>query len=87
MAIDEYEIALAMNTSVQKEHLCESTVPAEPSQATRWGTDHDEAKRASINQKDLEVTFSRLITPGGIDKDIYKVNRDNLDTVLPTDRD
>ena len=40
-----------------------------------------------MKHKDIKVTFSRLVTPGDIENNIYKENRGNLDDILPNERD
>ena len=54
--------------NVQKEHHRTKTVIIDDACKTRWGSEHEEARRASINQKDLEVSFNRMINPTGMDK-------------------
>ena len=73
--------------NVQKEHHRTKTVIIDDACKTRWGSEHEEARRAFINQKDLEVSFSRMINPTGMDKELFNKHRNNLSDVVPTHED
>ena len=68
--------------NVQKEHHGTKTVIIDSSCKTRWGSKHEEARRGSINQKYLEVSFDRMINPTGVDKELYNKHLNNLSAVM-----
>ena len=73
--------------NIQKEHHRTKTVIIEDACKTRWGSEHEETRRASINQKDLEVSFDHMINPAGMDKELYNKHWNNLSTIMPTRED
>ena len=68
--------------NVQKEHHRTKTIIIEDTCKTRWGSKHKEIRRASINQKDLEVSFDCMINPAGMDKELYNKHRNNLSVIM-----
>jgi len=50
---------------------------------TRWNSDHEESKNATANQSDFEVALDRMLCKGGVDEDLWKAHKDDLDGVKP----
>ena len=73
--------------NVQAKNNRTKTLKPDSAVKTRWGSDHEECKRANINQKDLKLSLGRMITPTGVDKQLHKENQDNLSKVIPTDKE
>ena len=73
--------------NIQKEHHRTKTVIIEDACKTRWGSEHEETRRASINQKDLEVSFDRMINPAGMDKELHNKHQNNLSVIMPARED
>lgn len=73
--------------NVQKENKRTNTTKLDRAVKTRWGSDHEECKRANLNQRDFKESLSRMVCNTGIDKDIYRANSNNLNNVLPSDRE
>ena len=73
--------------NVRKEGNRTKTIQIESAVKTRWNSDHEECRRANINQKDLKIAISRMISRNGIDKDLFKANENQLAKVIPTDAD
>ena len=55
--------------------------------ATRWNSEQMETETVSANQLDLKVAVVRMVSPDGVDKDLYAANQASLEKVVPTNRD
>ena len=72
--------------NVQSENQRTKSITLDSAVVTRWNSQHEECKRVSINQLDLQQSISRMISPNGYDKALYKEHQANLSGVVPTDR-
>lgn len=54
---------------------------------TQWSSEHGEAMRANVNQKDMKLSLERMVSPTGVDKELYNAHINNLNQVVPSDND
>ena len=54
---------------------------------TRWNLEHKKADITTANMEDLSIALDRIICPGGIDRELFKTNIDDLDKVRQTVND
>jgi hypothetical protein len=67
--------------AVQKENGREKCPSMEPAVVTRWGSRHRECERANANQHDLDIAMRRMVSPGGVDEELYN-EHSNIDDGL-----
>jgi hypothetical protein len=73
--------------NVQREFKRTDSIKLDRAVKTRWGSDHEECKRANINQRDFKEALSRMVSATGVDEDIFKANCNNINNILPSDHE